>query len=135
MIRSIGKLTLITLLAATVLGMPVRVSAQDASQTKPATPAAPTAKVRPIPFHGKIATVDKVAKTITLDEKTKRTFEVTSETKMMKNGKAATLEDAVAGEAASGSYTKSDDGKLVAKSLRFGAKPEPEAKAASPAKP
>ncbi|MDB6067973.1 MAG: hypothetical protein JWR26_4181 [Pedosphaera sp.] len=137
MIKSIGKITLVTLLAATVLGMPVRVSAQDA--TKPATPAAPATppavKPHPLPFKGKLASVDKVAKTITLDGTTKRVFAVTSETKIMKTGKAATLEDAVVGEEVRGSYLKGDDGKMSLKSLTFGAKPDAALKTASPAKP
>src|ERR1700756_312715 len=47
------------------------------------------------PFHGKLVAVDKVAKTITVG---KRTFLITSETKIKKGGKPATLEGGVVGE-------------------------------------
>lgn len=131
MIKSIGKITLVTLLAATVLGMPVRVSAQDATKpATPATPGTPAPKVHAQGFHGKLASVDKAAKTITLDGPAKRTYTVTSETKIMKAGKAATLEDAVVGDAVSGSYLKADDGKMSLKMLNLGAKAEAAAKPA-----
>ncbi len=134
MIKSIGKLTLATILAALVVGVPMGVSAQEKPAPGPVAPATPPAKARPTPFRGKLGAVDKVKKTITLDDKTKqRIFEITSETKLVKNGKPATLDDAVVGEDVGGSYTKSADGKMVAKSVRFGAKPE--AKTPAPAAP
>jgi hypothetical protein len=123
MIKSIGKLTLAAILAATVLGMPVRVSAED---TTPAAPAAP-AKAKSTRFSGKLSKVDTTAKTITVENKSKgdRTIEITSETKITKDGKPAMLADGVVGEPVGGSYTEAD-GKMVAKSVRFGAaKPKP----------
>ena len=132
MTRTLGKLTLITILATMALGVPLAALADNTTPAPatpppapaPAEPAAPTKPVI-IPFKGKLGAVDLVNKTITLDEKTKRTFQVTSDTKIMKAGKPATLEDAVVGEDVGGRYTKGDDGKLVLKSVRFGAKPEP----------
>jgi hypothetical protein len=124
MMKSIGKLTLATILAALVVGVPLTAPAQDKPAPPPGTPAAP-AKPKAIPFHGKLAAVDKTNKTITLDEKTQRTFEVTSQTKIMKAGKPATLDDGVVGDDVAGQYIKNADGKLEAKSIRFGPKPEP----------
>ena len=126
MIKSIGKLTLATILAALVVGVPLTMSAQD----KTPAPSAPETAVKPkaIPFHGKLAEVDKVNKTITLDEKTKRTFQITSETKITKGGKPATLDDGVVGEDVAGQYHKGADGKLTAKSVRFGPKASSTAK-------
>src|SRR5689334_10478601 len=72
MIKSIGKITLAGILAAVVLGVPLKVSAQEKPKEKAAPEAAaPEAKNKPLPFKGKIGAVDKAAKTITLDEKTK----------------------------------------------------------------
>jgi len=122
MIQKLGKITLMMLLAAAVLGVPTGVSAQTNAPEGPKI-----TKSKPLPFAGKLGAVDKVAKTITLDEKTKpgRTFEVNSETRIMKDGKPATLDDGVVGERVRGSYTKSADGKLEAHTISFGAKVDP----------
>jgi len=110
------------LLAAAMLGLPAVVSAQTNA------PVAPTvSKSKPLPFMGRLGSVDKVAMTFTLDEKTKpgRTFEVTSETRIMKEGKPATLADGVVGYPVRGSYTKTADGKFEAHTISFGAKVDP----------
>lgn len=79
-----------------------------------------------IPFHGKIDAVDKTAKTIKVGT---RTLQVTSETKIKKAGKPATLDAAAVGEEVGGNYKKADDGKLLLQSLRIGPKPEVPAEA------
>jgi hypothetical protein len=119
MIKSISKLSLTGILAALILGVPVRVSAQaqEPALASPA-PAVPT-KPKAIPFKGKLTAVDKPAMTITVS---KRTFSITSETKLFKDGKPATLADGVVGERVTGSYFKGDDGKLTAKSVYWGGK-------------
>ena len=96
------------------------------------TPAAVEKKADPagekkqgrIPFNGKLDAVDKITKIITVGE---RKFQITSETKLMKHGTPATLEDATVGEGVGGNYEKGDDGKLVARMVRFGPRPEAEA--------
>ena len=47
------------------------------------------------PFHGNLAAVDKTAKTIKVGESI---YQITSETKIIKDGKPATLDDGVVGE-------------------------------------
>jgi azurin len=76
-------------------------------------------KQAPIPFHGNIVTLDKGARTITIG---KRIFHVTSETKIFKSDKPATFADGVVGDYVTGSYTKADDGKIIAHSVYFGGK-------------
>src|SRR3954467_3039927 len=76
-------------------------------------------KQSPIPFHGNIVTLDKGKMTITVN---KRTFQITSETKIFKADKPATFADGVVGDYVTGSYKKADDGKLVAHSVYFGGK-------------
>jgi hypothetical protein len=107
------------LLAAAVAGMPVHGQAQ--TKEKPATDKKETTEKKPTagPFHGKLAAVDKAAKTITVG---KRTFQITSETKMFKGGKPAVLDEGVVGEEASGYVKPTDDGKLVATKVNFGPK-------------
>jgi len=73
------------------------------------------------PFHGKLAAVDQTAKSITVG---KRTFLITSDTKIKKSGKPATLQDGVVDEEVSGYVKPNDAGKLVATTVNFGPKPK-----------
>ena len=118
--KSLLKIAVLSLLVAGLGGVPVNVQAQ--STNKPAVKKSGTEVKegkKAHPFHGKLAAVDKMAKTITVG---KSTYQITSETKIMKAGKPATLSDGVIGEEVSG-YVKPDDaGKLVASSLTFGPK-------------
>lgn len=91
-----------------------------AADKKPApAEAGKAAKGKSLPFTGKLTAVDKQAKTITVGE---RVFQITSETRITKSGKPATLEDGVVGEEAAGSYKTGEGGKLEVGTVRFGAK-------------
>jgi hypothetical protein len=127
--HSILKLGLMTLLAAAVAGLPAQLAAQTTNKTTTTTTKTTTTKTaaektdaaakKAHPFRGKLAAVDKVAKTITLG---KSTYQVTSETKIKKADKPATLEDGVVGEDVSGYAKPGDGGKMIAASVTFGAK-------------
>jgi hypothetical protein len=96
------------------------ISTNKAPAEKKATSPANTEKAaKGGPFHGKLAAVDKVAKTIVVG---KRSFQITSETKIKKAGKPATLDDAVVGETVSGYVKPTADGKLAATTVNFGPK-------------
>jgi hypothetical protein len=73
------------------------------------------------PFHGKLAAIDKTAKTITVG---KSVYHVTAETKIKKDGNPANLADGIIGEEASGYVKPAEDGTMNASSLNFGAKPD-----------
>jgi len=82
-----------------------------------------------LPFRGKIGAVDTAAKTITVAGKEKsRTFHVTGQTKITKDGQPAKLEDAKVGEEVGGFGVKVGEDKVELKSLRIGPKPEGEKK-------
>ena len=83
------------------------------------------APARPIPFRGKIASVDKQAKTVKVGE---RTFQITAESKIAKAGKPATLDDVTVGEDVGGAYREGADKKLNVVSLRVGPRPDAPAK-------
>lgn len=100
---------------AAAVTLPVRAADEAKPAEKKATPA------RAIPFRGKIAAVDKQAKTVKVGE---RTFQITSDSRITKAGKAATLEDATVGEEIAGAYREGTDKKLNVVSLRFGPRPE-----------
>ena len=74
-----------------------------------------------IPFHGKVTAVDANAMTLTVGN---LTLQVTSDTKISKDGKPAKLSDGVVGEQVRGAYRKSEGGKFNAISVYLGAKGE-----------
>jgi azurin len=88
-----------------------------------ASKAEPTQKkARPLPFQGKIKTLDKAGGKFTIGE---RTFVVTSESKVMKRDKTmASLAAVAVGEHVTGSYRKTDDGRLLVNTLYIGPKKE-----------
>jgi len=121
------------LLAIAVVGTPLALRAQastnaPAAEKKAAKKAAPKA----VPFRGKIKTIDHNAKTISIG---KETIQVTSETKITKANKPATLADGVEGDMAAGSYHKDADGKLNALTIRFGPKVQTESSNTTTNKP
>lgn len=91
-------------------------------------------KPKGMPFNGKINAIDQAAKTINIGQEKKRTISITAQTKIMKDGKPATLADATVGEMAGGFARENAEGKLEAVSLRIGAKPEAKDGEAKPKK-
>ena len=121
------KITALSLFAATLLVVPATVHAQEATNAPamPGTTVKHIKKHETLQFHGKLVALDKNAMTLKVGERSgERTFEISSETKISKAGGPATLADGAVGETVSGAYKKSKDGKLVATSVHFGAKPE-----------
>ncbi|MCE0521492.1 MAG: hypothetical protein LV480_01100 [Methylacidiphilales bacterium] len=111
------KLSLYSSLLAALLSFAlVNPSPLDGQTTT--TPPAP--KVKKIPFHGKLLSVDPGAQTITIAGKTPRVFHLTSTTKITDgSGNPSTLSEAVVGEDVGGSYIKES---MTLFSVRFGAK-------------
>jgi hypothetical protein len=95
-----------------------QVTATNAPAPAGQTPANPK-KHGPLPFHGNLSAADTKAMTLTVGT---LTMQVTSDTKIAKDGKAATLADGVVGDPVGGVYKKTDDGKLNAISVHFGAR-------------
>jgi hypothetical protein len=122
--KSLIRTGVLGLLAAVITITPLQLVAQStnkpATDSKASAPKAEAKKARSIPFEGDLAAVDKAAKTIKVG---KRTFEITSDTKLfIKGDKPATLDQAVVGEYVTGSYRKTSDEKLVARNVYFGGK-------------
>jgi hypothetical protein len=115
--------------ALAVIGTPMHVRAQSTNKATPPPKTADKksagekseapAKKQSIPFQGHLLEINDTAKTIKVD---KRTFEITHETKIHRGEKEAVLKDGIKGEYVTGSYTKGEDGKLIAKSVYFGGK-------------
>jgi hypothetical protein len=109
--------------AALILGAS---SGAPAKETKtetsiPKATASPAAKAKAIPYRGNVASIDASVKTFTVG---RRIIKVTDQTKITKQGAAATMADITVGEKVSGSYWKRDDGSLEAKNIKIGAKVE-----------
>lgn len=116
------QIALFALVAAALIAAPAVVSAQDAKPDKKhdagEAGAAPKAN-RGLPLHGKVAAVDATAGTITIGQ---LTINVTSETKIVKQGKPATIADITVGENITGQYKKDEAGKLNATVIHIGGK-------------
>jgi hypothetical protein len=123
--KSLFRLGTTWLVSLAILALPLGSAAQQntnkPAEKKSGTQGADTEKTpKAGPFHGKLVALDRAAKTITVG---KRTFHITSETKLKKAGKPATLDAGVVGEVVSGYVKPSPDGKLVATTVTFGPKP------------
>jgi hypothetical protein len=88
-------------------------------------------KVKKIPFHGKLLSVDQGAQTITIAGKTPRVFHLAPTTKITDGGgNPSSLAAAVVGEDVGGSYAKDT---MTLFSVRFGAKTGSKASTEAPA--
>ena len=125
MIKAILRMGAVSLLAAAIAGLPVQLLAQSTNNPTPAKKSVAgkkesAAKTKAAhAFRGKLAAVDKTAKTIKMGESV---YQITSETKITKAGKPATLEDGVVGEPVTGYAKPTENGKMIATTVRFGAK-------------
>ena len=108
------NIALIALAAAALLATPAITVAQDAATPAPAAPA----HKHGLPFKGKIAAVDATAMTVTVGT---QVYTITSETKITKDGKPATLADFAVGDMVGG-YAKKNGDKLDATVLHSGGK-------------
>jgi hypothetical protein len=125
MTKNISKITILSLFAGALVALPglSRAEVTNAPAATNQTTQAKPNKTNP-PFHGNLKAVDASAKTITVGT---LTLQITSDTKITKDGKPAALADGVVGEPVSGAYTKTADGKLNAVVIHFGVKPKKKA--------
>jgi hypothetical protein len=127
MIKSVLRIGAVSVLAATIACMPVQLRAQSTNKPSAEKKAGAAKKESAAkqksahPFRGKLAAVDKTAKTIQVG---KSIYYITSETKITKAGQPATLDDAVVGEPTTGYVKPTEDGKMTAATLRLGPKVE-----------
>ena len=113
--KALVKLGILSLLVSAIAFAPANTFGQEKKEKKKGNP----------PLRGKVAAIDKAAKTIKVGE---TTVNVTSETRIEKDGKPATLDDGKVGEDVMIAYTKTEDGKNSARRIWFGQRPEGEGK-------
>ncbi len=117
--KSLKKILAVALIAA--CGSVLPLLAQEKPATPPAaTNAAAVTKVKHAPFRGTVESVDKAAKTITLKGvKKPQVLEITSQTKITKDGQPATLDDVTPGAKVTGSKQKTTGGQWEAVSVKI----------------
>jgi hypothetical protein len=108
------NIALYAIAAAALLAAPAAVRAQDT--TTPPAENAPAKKHHALMFHGSVSAVDTTAMTLTVGT---NTVNVTSKTKIMKDGKPAALTDITVGDMVHGAYKKAD-GKMEATVIHVG---------------
>ena len=112
-------------LATALIGTPLVNWAAENSGSSPDGAPKAEKKAKRIPFRGKISAVDKVARTFTLEGKEKvRTFRVTTESRLKKDGQDAVFDDLKVGEVVGGQYCVGATGGQEAVLVNIGAKPE-----------
>jgi hypothetical protein len=104
------------LLAVTVAGTPIGLRAQA---TNAPLPGLIQINKNLFPFHGKLSAIDNKASTITLNN---QTIQITTDTKISRQGKPAALADGAEGDMVAGTFRKEADGKLKALDLNFAPK-------------
>lgn len=114
----IAKIAFLTLVTAT-LALPVYLHGQDSANNSMVAASTITSKhsKHGLPFHGTVNAVDTKEMTLTVGS---RTFQITSKTKITKNGEPAELSDATVGEKVSGYYRTNAAGNLNAATIHFG---------------
>jgi Cu/Ag efflux protein CusF len=119
-------LALVTALTMAAYTTHAQTTSSSTSTNTPAKPKSTSKK-----YTGTIASVDSDAKTITvtLASGDSQTLKITSKTKIRKDGEAATLADAAAGQKVQGYEHKNEAGDWVAGSVIIG---NPKPKAAAP---
>lgn len=121
--KQIFQLTFGGLIAASLITAPASLQAAD----KPAKPGASEAPIPPPPqivrqpFRGKVESVDTAKMTLTVGS---QVVHVTSETKISKGGKPATLSEIAVGDLVGGSAKKDEAGNLNAAIIRVGEIPK-----------
>ena len=110
-------------------GVPAAQMKDGAGGTAPAA----TAKTSRYPIRGKLKAVDASGHTFTLAGAEKdRVFKTTAQTEIIRQGKPATLAEAVVGDEVGGLVEKQSNGTVVVLKVRFGPKTEEEQKATTP---
>jgi len=121
MIKNISKITILSLFATALVALPVLSRAQgtNASAATNQTTQPKPKKHESLVFNGIVSAVNTNAMTLTVG---KRTFDITSATKITKNGQPATLSGVAVGDKVGIAYKKTADGKLTATTVNDGKK-------------
>ena len=107
----------IALIAAFAGASTTTSSAQEKKEAALSTNAVAATKAQSLPFHGTVASVDAIAKSVTLKGDKKQVLLITPQTKIVKGGKVATFESITADLRVQGFKTLNSEGKYEAKTF------------------
>jgi len=115
------RIAMVAFFAGALVVVPALSRGDDTgATTQPASePSAGGTAQGPTKFYGTVTAIDTTANTFTIND---QVYQISGETQMTRNGKSATLADAVVGEPARGSYTQDSSGKMNVTKVRFGKK-------------
>jgi hypothetical protein len=118
------RLFITTLIAATLLVSGASARAADEGKDQSAEASKAEKKPKQLPFRGKVSAVDKAGQTVSLKGKEKsRTFQLTSESKITKDGNPADIDQINVGESVGGLARENAAGQKEVLTLNVGAKP------------
>jgi len=114
---------MLALLTAALVSTGPATQAAEGAKDKSAQPPKSEGKQKQMPLRGKVSAVDKTTKTIVLEGKEKsRTFQITSASKITKDGKPAVIDDVIVGQTVGGLAKETAAGKWEVVTLNIGAK-------------
>ena len=114
---------MLALLTAALVSTGPATQAAEGAKDKSPQPPKSVGKQKQVPFRGKVSAVDKTTKTIALEGKEKsRAFQITSATKITKDGKPAVMDDLIVGQTVGGSARQTVSGKWEIVTLNLGTK-------------
>ena len=117
------KSIIFALMTAAMVFTSPSTQAAEGAKDKSAQPPKSVGKQKQMPFRGKVSAVDKTTKTIALEGKEKsRTFQITSASKITKDGKPAVMDDLIVGQTVGGSARETVSGKWEIVTLNIGTK-------------
>jgi hypothetical protein len=117
------KSIVLTLMTAAMLFTGPATQAAEGAKDKSAQAPKSERKQKQIPFRGKISAVDKTTKTVTLEGKQQsRALQITSGSKITKDGKPAVMDDVIVGQTVGGLAKETAAGKWEIVTLNIGAK-------------
>ena|SRR3989442_8135612 len=117
------KSIVLALLTAAMVFTGSATEAAEGAKDKPVEAPKSERKLKQMPFRGKISAVDKTTKTVTLEGKEKsRIFQITSASKITKDGKPAVMDEVIVGQTVGGLAKETAAGKWEVVTLTIGAK-------------
>ncbi|MGE5208426.1 MAG: hypothetical protein ACM3KL_03750 [Alphaproteobacteria bacterium] len=121
MVKPIGATIFAAIALCTPLGAQTTTQEASSPSASPKRSLREYPRARLVPYHGMISAVDKNAKTVTIaGKRSTRSFKITDATTITKDGEKISLGDIKQNDEVSGSYLKTSDGTIEARTIKIG---------------